>query len=492
MRSIKLNFWLVALLVSWLSSSAWAVDAYLVHDPLNAEGKVERFEPGMQVQGCGTALPNRELDLFDVVNFTLCNSLATKNSWNTALSAAYAKATAQADYYLPTLSSTISVPAFQYRVGGDGVSRLEDSGRSSATFTMSYTLFDFGIKENTKRIAELAFQNANYDYDLSLQDAIGSIVGLYFNYQVARDTLAASKRNLASAREAFNAANLQYEIGQRPLSDKLNAELTVNEAERSLIKAESDLALSKANLAVRMGLSAYTPLSIAPYTVQDFGPDFDRTVEEVVQLAKENRLEFKQRIVELEMLRLTETNKRRDWLPSVSVNMSAGVANANPFSERNYSGAAASVNFNIPFNTSIGRVNGRRQSELGFDNAVNSYEDNVRQFELNVWTDYQNYLDQRRNYALADDRLRNAKLSRDITLARYREGLSSILDTLSAEASFQQAENTYLNEKYRFVGSRVTMLRSLGFLNLDAIKPISAAGLSPASGKPLVEEEVRP
>jgi outer membrane protein TolC len=89
-----------------------------------------------------------------------------------------------------------------------------------------------------------------------------------------------------------------------------------------------------------------------------------------------------------------------------------------------------------------------------------------------VYRSYRNYQTAEQSWTLSWDLLATATELRDITLARYKEGIGSILDVLSVQSQYRSATQQHIESRYSLLLARADLIRSIGRLNLD-----SAGGL---------------
>ena len=113
-------------------------------------------------------------------------------------------------------------------------------------------------------------------------------------------------------------------------------------------------------------------------------------------------------------------------------------------------------------------------------NALITTERNV---ETDVWNSWHNYETSKLTWKISEDQITSAQLLKDVALGRYKEGLGSILDVLSAEVAYNSALQSQLQTRYNLLTSRVNLVRAVGVLDLESMNP--EAKLDTASATPI-------
>ncbi len=123
-------------------------------------------------------------------------------------------------------------------------------------------------------------------------------------------------------------------------------------------------------------------------------------------------------------------------------------------------------------------------SERAAEKALEAQRESVKGTELSVeedvWNSWHNYQTAKRSWRTSREQLDNAGHLKDVALARYKEGLGTILDVLNAQAQYSSALQSTLQSRYSLLTSRVDLVRSVGVLDLDTMQPDKTSNVSVA------------
>jgi outer membrane protein len=204
-----------------------------------------------QAMVCTTSsfAPGKVLTLADAVDLALCHQPQVQAGWASIKLQAAQLGEARAAY-LPTL--------------GAGASRYRDSSSSEAGgttrsvstlyATLTWRLLDFGGRSANQRAADVLLQAASASQDATLQKAMGSAVGLYYDAHAARAAVQARERALQLARQVLETAIKREQRGVGALPETLQARSYVAKAELELTRAQGQHKRSLVALAVGLGL----------------------------------------------------------------------------------------------------------------------------------------------------------------------------------------------------------------------------------------------
>ena len=100
---------------------------------------------------------------------------------------------------------------------------------------------------------------------------------------------------------------------------------------------------------------------------------------------------------------------------------------------------AAIVGLRFPLFTGWRNRYDVREAELNAEAAREQVRDISQQVSLDVWTSYYALRTAKQRLATSRDLLASAQQSADVARARYREGVGTIVDVLTAEAALESA-----------------------------------------------------
>ncbi len=334
------------------------------------------------------------------------------------------------------------------------------------------TLYDFGQRELSIESAELSLIAAGYSYDSTLQGFIASALSAYYALLVAQNALEISKESERFAKASLDAANLRYEIGLVPLADQLQAKSSYNQSELATRQSENSLMTAQAALALLMGLPADTAMNVAEIDDSELIKDpFGEQAKSLMEMAKSKRVDLESSRLGLKSSEISYQKLKRGNLASISVSTTAGMDDidiANTATARSNSiGVSVSIPIFSGFSQTYAETASRKSLEATRENLIKT-ELGVEQ---DVWNSWNNYQTAKQSWDISWDQLASARQLKDVTLGRYQEGLGTMLDVLNAQTQYSTALQSQLQTRLSLLTSRINLVRSVGVLDLDTMKP---------------------
>ena len=125
----------------------------------------------------------------------------------------------------------------------------------------------------------------------------------------------------------------------------------------------------------------------------------------------------------------------------------------------------ASVNLHWPVFTGFRAQYDVRAAQLEARLADEQVRDLGQQVDLQVWTSYFALQTARQRFTTARDLLASAQQSVDVATARYREGLGTILDVLTAESALEAARAQEVQSRADWFLALAQLAHDTGNLN---------------------------
>ncbi|HEX9160211.1 MAG TPA: TolC family protein [Thermoanaerobaculia bacterium] len=379
--------------------------------------------------------PGMTITLPQVVDIALSNNPTTRIAWLQARTAEAALGTAESAY-LPEIDLDASINHSRTAVvGGGGGTRTQTTFGPSAT--LSYLLFDFGGRAATVEGARQALIAQNFLHNQAVQDVILRTEQAFYSYLDARALLAGQDATIKERQTELQAADARHTAGVATIADVLQARTALSQAQLNRETIEGNLRTIEGQLATTMGLPATTrfdfgelPLTIPTKQVQE-------TVDALIARAVADRpdLAASRATAEEAWQRIREV--RSEYLPSVSLSSSVGqtfVAGGGSFAP-----FSVGVAVRWPVFTGFRNVFDLRQAEIQADISREDVRALEQQIDLQVWTSYYGLQTATQRLTTARDLLASAQESVDVASGRYRAGVGSILDLLTAESALEVA-----------------------------------------------------
>ncbi len=114
-------------------------------------------------------------------------------------------------------------------------SNLDDNSDWSVGLVLSFPIFDGGIKSRAIRKANIDLNNARLEYkDLKRQIRL-EVKSAYINLENALEKIELTRKQVASARESYEAALGRYKNGLAPITEVIDAEVALTEGQVNFI-----------------------------------------------------------------------------------------------------------------------------------------------------------------------------------------------------------------------------------------------------------------
>lgn len=354
--------------------------------------------------------------------------------------------------YQPQVSALMSASAAEHGTL-NGAGQLQPQSlysRTAAGFAVNQLAYDFGRTRSLTQAAEsrVAAQNergnaVRLEVRLRLRDA-------FFRTLQAQTQLKALNENVAMRRLTLKQVAALAKSNLRSTLDVSFAELNVAEAELALTRAENEVRASEVDLAAAMGFSDARRYSLASPLDP---PPLAASPDGIVATALANRPELAASKMDIQALRRTADNERRQLLPNISL---IGVGGY--FGPRakgiHPSYGAAGVNVSIPVLT--GGLFTSRRDEATLKAEAETQQ--LRELEISVsrdvrlaWVEANNAWQRLELTAkVLEQALRTLKLAQ----ARYDLGLASIVELSQAQLSRTNGEVEAAAARYAYLRAR--------------------------------------
>ena len=293
----------------------------------------------------------------------------------------------------------------------------------------------------------------------------------YYQYLDAKALRAAQQSSVASAKESLSAAEARHRAGVATIADVLQAKTAFSQAELSLETVEGQIQTIRGALATALGVPANIPVEVGELPENIRFEEVGQTVDQLIERAAADRPDLaaaRFRVLEAES---HVRSVRAEGLPSLLASGTLGRTyfynSSVPYSNT-YSGA---ILFRFPvftgYRSSYDTLKAREEAQ-----AAKSRADSLEnQVVFQVWSSYYGVKTATQRVKTAGDLLASARQSQDVALGRYKEGVGSILDLLTAQSAFASA-------RAQEVQARADWFLAMAQLAHDT------GGLAPAPGKP--------
>lgn len=340
--------------------------------------------------------------------------------------------------------------------------------------TGQYTLWDNGQREVSHAQAKEGLIVTTNRNEGIKQNLILQITQAYYDVlkdtelvKVSEDVLARSKENTAQT-VALKEAGILIP------ADVATARVREDNSALSLLNNQNSLQISQATLPRIMGLDPGILINVTEdesfktYLERGTIEKIEITVEEAIQIALENRPEFKETEAQIKQQEWSLTLSKLQRWPRLSANANYNVNLDNYLRDRqNFSdyrswGVGASLNFTLFDGGVLG--NRVKEQNMQLEQSRENASDLERSVALGVRQSYLNLKRSETAVEISNTQVANAKLSLDVIEGRYKVGKAILLEVLDAQTSYAQALTNQVNAFYDYIIAKARLQDAMGVL----------------------------
>jgi outer membrane protein len=420
-------------------------------------------------------LPSNDLSLSNAIDLALCRNPATRAAWAAAHQQAAALGAAESAW-LPSISGNGTVErSFGPHQDDSGVITSNDQTTRDAAINLTWTLYDFGSREGRIRSTRHLLDAAASTADRTTQQTILGVVHTYYGVVAAEASLAAAEATESTAQRSWDIAKTLREGGVATLADALQAETAYEQAVLARVQAAQNAQSSKGELAVAMGLTANQPLKLAAEPVPAQAPALVARMEDLMAQAQRQRPDLAAARAEVDSAVADIAVARAAGQPSISIAASrsyidqSAVPGQTSASSQKYN--QIGINITVPVFTGFSVDYRIRQAQA----ALQAREANVEQIRLNVTLDVWNayFALESSNQQLGTTSIltNTANSNQEVAIGRYRAGVGTILDVLTAQAAAATARQLRITTELDWRLARAQLALALG--RLSSAQPLA-------------------
>jgi len=407
---------------------------------------------------CMKALPAGALSAVDAVDLALCNHPQTREVWASARAQAALVGVAQAAW-LPRVDGSAGASRFQYNNGS--------FNSSSAALTLSWLLYDFGQRSANVENARQLLNAAAATQDATVQSLFLAALQGYYSAQATQAAVLAAIEAERSAREGFLAADTRYTVGVGTPADRLQAQTALSQATLNRIRAEGDARNALGTLANALGFEAQQGIVLAEMPAVPAELAFQKEVDALIVEAQARRPDLRAAEAQLKAAEASVDLARAQGRPTVSLGAgpswqnSAGVVTQ---------GASIGLSLNVPLFTGFDTTYRVRSASAQVEVRA-AQRDRVRnQIALDVWRAYQSLTTATQSLKTTADLVASAEQSERVALGRYKAGVGTVLDLLSAQSALASARQQRIQAQLDWNVFRTTLAQAMGALDYTLLQ----------------------
>jgi outer membrane protein TolC len=372
--------------------------------------------------------------LEDIIDLTLRTNPTTRASWAAARAAA-ANMGSKRGAYFPQIEGGAN-----YQKTKNSFSRQLSSEQTTyaPSLALHFILFDFGKRRADVEEARQALYRANWTHNATIQRVVLDVERAYYTYLYAKSAREAQSAAVNEAEANLDAAEERHKAGLATVADVLQARSNYSQKKLALQTVEGQIQTIRGSLATAMGLPPNIPYDIGVLPEALPVNDVSQAVDELIREAETQRPDLAAARADALSAKAHARSVKAEGRPTISLdgNVSRRYYDSRDNYSNNYlQGIFLSWPLFTGFSHSYDVVEAQSNAEL----AQQQYEVLKGQVDLDVWTSYYDLKTAGERLTTSREFLASATESHDVALGRYKAGVGSILELLSAQTVLEDA-----------------------------------------------------
>lgn len=337
--------------------------------------------------------------------------------------------------------------------------------RYGASVSLSYLLWDFGARSGLLEQGKFELAAAQLSQDQTVQDVILQVEQAYYRVLGLQAVLEVNRQSLQDAETNLAAAQERRSSGLATVGDVYKVEAALAGAKLAVQQADGQLASARGALAVAIGDTPDTFLVLSAWEDQPTLDMPEQSVESLMSHARNARPELLAAKAREQAAAAKLTATLGSGLPTLNFDANAGRTEV-----RNIGGSSqfnTLLSLKIPLFAGFGDRAAIHQAEAQVDSARANNDDLQSQVELQVWQSYQNLRTAAATLDSSAAQLKSATLAAEVSNARYKSGLETILEVLIAQNTLANARVQQVQARLDWLAARTLLGHAVGGLQMN-------------------------
>ncbi len=320
---------------------------------------------------------------------------------------------------------------------------------SSASLTISQTIFDGGIWWNQIRKARTDREASKYQFENERNTVIFQVQQAFFDLVKQKKLLDVYDVAVQRSTEQLERAKKMYELGATAQVDVYRAKVNLGNDKINYLNQKIVYEEARKKLNLLMGRDPLTPIEIKPeFILPPQLPDLD----ELIATAFDHQPLLKKDLLEVQSRALSVKMAKGLNFPRISLYL-----NYDRFHEtaiKVFSDYDMNYQIRYGVNVSFNIFNGFsdfaeiQKAELGRKMALESLSEYRRNLKSEIHKTYQSYLSTLEMIKINEENLQAAKEEYRLAEERYNIGAGTQLEVRDAQVNLTRAEETLVSTEY--------------------------------------------
>lgn len=373
---------------------------------------------------------NGPVSLAQLTDLALRLNARTRQAWLQARAEAAVVGMERADLF-PQLNALLSHNLGRSISGTTGTSSPVQT-RYGPNVTLSYVLFDFGQRAADIEAANYRLLAANLAQNRVLQEVAFQVEQGYYRVLAFEYLVRASRESLKNFETALDAAQRRRSSGLATAGDEYRAETQVGQSRLVLTRNEGELSKARGQLANAAGLPVNVTLQLQAVSESPPVSEITQSMEALLEKAKANRPDLIAAEARARAAHASSTAVSRAGLPTLEFVSNYGRV---LFTDSRTGQDSYNFGFNvrIPLFSGYRDTYSKRRAQEVADQAESTRDQLYSQTELEVWQSYFDFQTSASSVASTANLVKSAGESAAAAAARYKAGVGSLLDLITAQ-----------------------------------------------------------
>jgi len=402
------------------------------------------------------------LGIADVLDVALSNDPRTQIAWRDARAKVDALRAERGGYW-PSLDLTVGATEAKTAVQGGRFTNRQTTYGPGAT--LDWLVADFGERSGTIEEARRDALAAVWSHGAAVQSTVLGTIEAYVAYVDAKALLVAARTTEDEAKTGLQAAEGRRDAGLATIADVLQAKTALSQATLDVLTIAGAIASSRGALATAMGIPPEVSFEVGDLPAEVPAVDFGTQVQAQIDRALAARPDLAAARESWLSAKAHVKTTRGSWLPKLTLD---GQANRNYYHPETFVPSIDTWSVGLALRIPV--FNGLRnkyeiaQAREEEEQAAAEARRVERIVVDDVWQSWTDLETAGQRIATAKDLLTSATQSEEVALGRYREGVGSILDLLSAQSVLARARAQEISSRADWFVAAARLLFSTGGL----------------------------
>lgn len=394
-----------------------------------------------------------KLSVHDCVRIALANSPRAVSARLAVESAAVSLSNAK-NVWLPTVSAQVqtgytnSKTPGSYRVNEDEVTSAVDAQLSISGIT--------DIARNI-RTQKLELQRAQLDLCDVENGIVSDVKRAYYALLASQRAVAIRTQSRDLYQDQYDLTKAFFDQGLRPKVDVTTAEVDLNNAILSLIRAKNTVKTQTAALANLMGVTRDTSFTLDDEIETEA---FTLTFPEVLTRAYENRPDVRASKTALQISEIKLTQAKAAYWPTFTMGAAFGKSGDEFRLDNDQTRLFAGVE--IPIFSALNVYNGVKQAKINLASSQNSDRSLTNDVYLEVQNAFIKLSEAAESIPVAASNVEKAKENMELAQGRYNEGIGDMISLKDAQVSYTDSELSLVTARYDYAVAVAELKKAMG------------------------------